>query len=81
MNPRVKKVEYESPYKLIITFENEKVRLFDISDYLIYPVYEPLRKESFCSTAKVFNGTVIWNDMIDFDPDTLYIESHELVDA
>ncbi len=81
MNPRVKKVEYESPYKLIITFEDEKVKLFDIVDYLIYPVYEPLRDELFCSRVKVFNGTVIWDDMIDFDPDTLYIESHELVEV
>jgi hypothetical protein len=79
MNPRVKQVEYESPYKLIITFDNDAVRLFDITDYLQYPVYTTLQDETFCRRAKVFNGTVIWDDIIDFDPDTLYIESHELV--
>ena len=75
MNPRVQNVKYENPYKLIITFTNKDVREFDITPYLQYPVYKPLQDKSFCSKAKVFNGTVIWDDTIDFDPDTLYLES------
>jgi hypothetical protein len=74
MNPRVKEVKYSGNYKLVITFENDEVKLFDVSPYLIYPVYEPLKNDILCSKAKVTHGTVAWNDIIDFDPDTLYLE-------
>ena len=75
MNPKVKTVEYKSPYKLILLFTNGELKEFDISTYLSYPVFENLKDESFCSKVKVFNGTAAWNDEIDFDPDTLYLES------
>jgi hypothetical protein len=75
MNPRVISVEYISPYKLKLKFNNNDIKQFDITPYLNYPVYHQLKNEAFCSTAKVFNNTVVWDDMIDFDPDTLYLES------
>lgn len=81
MNPRVEAVKYESPYKLIISFTNKEMKEFDIQPYLIYPIYEDLKNERFCSMAKLLNGTVCWNDDIDFDPDRLYLESKSLVSA
>jgi Protein of unknown function (DUF2442) len=81
MNPRVTTVEYKSKYKLIITFENNEVKEFNLSPYLHYPVFELLNDESFCNKARVFNGTVVWDDVTDFDPDTLYLESKFLATA
>jgi hypothetical protein len=81
MNPRVTAVEYKSKYKLIITFENNEVKEFNLSPYLHYPVFELLNDESFCNKARVFNGTVVWDDITDFDPDTLYLESKLLATA
>ena len=81
MNPRVEEVKYESPYKLILTFTNKEVKEFNIQPYFQYPVYEDLKDENICSAAKVINGTVCWNDEIDFDPDRLYLESTSLVSA
>lgn len=78
MNPRVKIVRYKKPYKLILTFTNKEVKEFDLSKYLTVPVYEILKDETFCKKAKVFNGTVVWNESTDFDPDTLYLESKTL---
>lgn len=75
MNPRVKEVKYESPYKLILTFTNNEVKEFNFTSYLGYPVYEALKDEAFCHKATVINGTVAWDNEIDFDPDTLYLES------
>ena len=80
MNPRVLTVEYISPYKLLLTFTNREAREFDFSSYLDYPVYHALRDEAFCNQARVFNGTVIWDDNVDFDPDTLYLESKSVID-
>lgn len=75
MNPRAKAVQYESGYKLILTFNNGEIKSFDLSPYLSYPVYEILKDEAFCKNVNIFNGTVVWNDSTDFDPDTLYLES------
>ncbi|MDQ6814772.1 MAG: DUF2442 domain-containing protein [Bacteroidota bacterium] len=81
MNPRPVNVEYKSPYKLLITFSNGNGRLFDLQPYLEYPVYNILKDESFCSKAKVKYGTVVWGEEIDFDPDRLFLESKELIQA
>jgi hypothetical protein len=78
MNPRIIDVQYQSPYRLILTFTNKEVKEFNYSNYLDFPVYETLRDEYFSKKVRVFNGTVIWDDDIDFDPDTLYIESNTL---
>jgi hypothetical protein len=79
MNPRVSAVEYQSPYTLILTFKNREVKEFSFSNYINYPVYEKLKDESYCRKARVFNGTVIWDEFTDFDPDTLYLESKPLM--
>ena len=81
MNPRVIKVKYDPGYKLLLTFTNGEVKEFDFYAYLTFPIYEALKDEAFCQKASVFNGTVIWSDEIDFDPDTLYLESKLLVDV
>lgn len=81
MNPRVKSVKYESPYKLILGFDNNETREFDLVPYLQYQVYKKLTDERVCSSVSVFNGTVIWDDDTDFDPDTLYLESKMLTSA
>jgi len=78
MNPRARSVVYESPYKIIIRFINEEVKIFDLKPYLNYPIYQPLQNESFCLKAKVGDGIVFWNDEIDIDPDRLYLESKNL---
>lgn len=78
MNPRVKKVIYQSPYKLVLTFTNNEKKIFDFTEYLSYPIYETLKNEVLCTQAKVMTGTVVWNDEVDFDPDTLYLESESL---
>jgi hypothetical protein len=81
MNPRIKEVEYKIKHKLVLTFENGEVKEFNLAPYLHYPVFEILQDESFCRKASVFNGTVTWDDTIDFDPDTLYLESKTLATA
>jgi hypothetical protein len=78
MNPRVTKVQYEVPHKLILTFTNDEVKEFDFTDYLSYPIYENLKDDSYFRKARVFNGTVVWDEFTDFDPDTLYLESKPL---
>ena len=81
MNPRIIEVDYKGQYILSLTFSNNERKEFDLTPYLIYLVYEILKDEAFCARAKIFNGTVSWNDEVDFDPDVLYEESVSLVTA
>jgi hypothetical protein len=81
MNPRSKKVQYKSPYKLLVVFDNNEEKEFDLTPYLIYPVFERLKDEVYCMKARVHHGIVIWDDETDLDPDTLYLESRTLISA
>jgi hypothetical protein len=74
MNPRVEKLTFESAHALLLTFTNKEVKLFDFSPYLSFPIYESLKDEISFKKARVFNGTVMWDESTDFDPDTLYLK-------
>jgi len=78
MNPRIKQVTCKDNRNLIITFNNGEVKLFDMSRYFEYPVFEPLKDPAFFNKAHVLQGTVAWNDELDVDPDTLYLEGTSL---
>ena len=74
MNPRITAVTAQNDYALLLTFTNGERRLFDMTPYLGYPAFEPLRQVAFFKLARVSHGTVAWPNEIDFDPDTLYLE-------
>jgi hypothetical protein len=75
MNPRVSAVAARDNFALLLTFNNGEVRHFEMTPYLGYPAFEPLRQVSFFKLARASHGTVAWPQNIDFDPDTLYLES------
>lgn len=74
MNPRVK-IGYENPYELILAFTNNEKKRVNLLPYLNYPVYSPFKDESYCKNARVLSGTVVWDETINFDPNTLFLES------
>ncbi len=75
MNPRITAVTAHDDHTLLLTFTDGETRHFDIAPYLGYPAFEPLRQVVFFKLAKASHGTVTWPKEIDFDPDTLYLES------
>ena len=75
MNPRIGAVTAYDDHTLRLTFTNGEIRHFDTTPYLGYPAFEPLRQIAFFKLAKAGHGTVTWPKEIDFDPDTLYLES------
>ena len=74
MNPRISTVTANDDYTLLLTFNNGEVRHFDMTPYLGYPSFEPLRQIAFFKLVRAGHGTVTWPKEIDFDPDTLYLE-------
>src|SRR5687768_11622638 len=79
MKPLVRSVKYIDGHKLILIFSNNECKQFDLTSYLDYPVFYPLKDESFCKKVTVKDGIVQWSNDIDFDPDTLYLESTPLI--
>jgi len=75
MNPRVKDVKPTDDYKLILTFTNGEVKVFDVTPYLDKGFFKQLKDKSYFKSVKPFMDTVQWKNGQDFCPDTLYLES------
>ena len=67
-------VEYESGYRLRLTFEDGGVRIVDLHDHLDGEMFEPLRDPKRFRTARLNSDldTVVWENGADMSPDFLY---------
>ena len=65
---------YIDGYRLKLRFENQEVRIVDLSAHLDGPVFEPLKDLSYFKQFKVNHDidTVVWPNDADFSPDFLY---------
>ncbi len=70
--PAIKKVQPTDDYKLILTFSNGEMRLFDMKPYLNKGIFIELLNLSMFNTAHVSFDTVEWDNHADFDPEVLY---------
>ena len=75
MNPRPVSVKPLDGYRLLITFQNDEQKIFDVSPLLDMPMYQKLKNKGFFSLAKADGMCVFWNDEIDICPDMAYEES------
>ncbi len=74
----VKEVKVLDEYKLLLTFENGEVKVFDMNSYLDKGIFKELRDLSLFKSAKVNFDTVQWENEADIDPETLYEDSISL---
>jgi hypothetical protein len=75
MNPRVKSVTALPLHRLSVVFTDGQQRRMDVSPYLAYPVFHPLRDPDLFRRVSADHGTVAWPGGIDLDPDTVFLES------
>ena len=73
MTPDVIHVKTLSGFEIEAEFATGEVRRLDMTPYLDYPAFAPLKVRSVFETAHVAYGTVVWSDEIDLSPDTLYL--------
>ena len=78
MNPRVSSVAAMANLTLQLEFVDGRRAMFDVSPFVHFPVFECLKDPTYFSQATVNHGTVAWPGGIDFDPDTLYLDSANL---
>lgn len=74
--PSVREVKPLDDLMMIITFDSGEKRLYDATQLLAYPAFQPLRDERVFKNARVEYGTVTWDDgKIDIAPETMYENS------
>lgn len=76
---RVKKVKAIDNYEVKIEFTNNQIRIMDMKSYLHLPIYQELKDPNIFKKVKVAFGTIQWENGADFDPESLYHLSKELV--
>ncbi len=65
-------VEPRKDHTLLLIFENQEKRLFDMSPYLNKKPFIKLRMSQLFMKATVAYGTVVWPGNIDIAPETLW---------
>lgn len=63
-------------FKLLLQFENDEERVFDMTPYLQKKPFLALKAFPLFSKASVLNGTVVWPGDLDIAPETLYDRSY-----
>ncbi len=68
----IKDVKPQRDYKLLLTFENEEKRMFDMSPYLDLGIFKELRDVNLFNTVRISFDSIEWANEADFDPEVLY---------
>lgn len=71
----VKEVEPKKDYTLHLTFEDGSKKIYNARHLLEKRLFEKLKNPTFFLRARVENGSVVWSDEIDIDPEVLYYNS------
>ena len=71
----VKSVEALPEYKLLITFENNEKRIFNVTPYLDHGIFSELKDISKFKSVEVKFDSIEWSNGADLDPEILYSES------
>lgn len=68
-------VQTQTDYVLLLHFENDEHRRFDMKPYIHQKPWTKLSNIKLFNQAKIENGTVVWPGEIDIDPEALYERS------
>lgn len=68
-------VRPQADYCLLVTFDNNEKRLFDVKPYLGFRAYQELRIPALFNTVKIAGLSIEWINGQDVCPDDLYYNS------
>ena len=75
MRPRAIDVKPLPNYELLITFDNDEKKIFDVKPYLNYIQFEKLKTIQIFNTVKIDGLSISWMNGADICPDELYNNS------
>jgi hypothetical protein len=73
---KVKKVKARDNFELELVFDNDEVKVFDVKPYMDRGIFTELKQPEYFNQVRIFFDSITWPNGQDFDPDHLYIESH-----
>ena len=74
----VKNVLALDNYKLLITFENNEKKVFDVSPYLEIGKFSELKEHTMFQSVHVSFDSIEWANKLDLDPELLYSKGVEV---
>jgi hypothetical protein len=71
----VKEVKPLAEYKLLLRFENDEERIFDMNPFLDKGVFKELKDVELFNNVRVSFDTIEWGNGADLCPELLYRDS------
>lgn len=78
MTPKIIEVVAMQNYDILLTYENNEKRIFNIRPYLHLGFISELENEELFNTVKISFDTIEWDNGVDIDPEELYEKSRKL---
>ncbi|MEO1953569.1 MAG: DUF2442 domain-containing protein [Campylobacterales bacterium] len=72
----VKDVKPLQNYHLLLKFENDEEKVFDVKPYLEIGKFQELKDEDLFKSVKVCFDSIEWSNQLDLDPELLYEKSY-----
>jgi len=72
----IKEVKPLMDYNLLLKFENNEERIFDVKPYLEIGKFQELKDENLFKSVKICFDSIEWDNQLDLDPELLYQKSH-----
>jgi hypothetical protein len=63
-------------HHLLLTFENNEEKIFNLNPYLDLGKFKELKNENLFNTVKISFDTIKWDNELDLDPEMLYSEAY-----
>ena len=76
--PIIKNVEVLDNYQIKVTYENEKVKIYDMKKNLDYEAFKKLKDYELFKKVHPAGETIEWDTGEDIDPKELYYNSIEV---
>lgn len=71
----VKKVKPLADYKLLLEFENQEEKIFDVKPYMNRGIYKELINNKLFNSVSVSFDSIEWGNHAAIDPEFLYSKS------
>lgn len=71
----IKDVKPIDDYILLLTFENDEKRMFDMKPYLDKGIFKELKDKDLFRSVRVSFDSIEWSNSADIDPEVLYQDS------
>ena len=72
----IKEVKALENYTLLLKFENDEEKIFDVKPYLEIGKFRELKNETLFKSVKICFDTIEWDNQLDLDPELLYQKSY-----